>query len=115
VGGVGVNCKRLAADFWRQAVEFAGYGRSPHEGHLERACDMFMRRIPVESAQIGDVLGIRFSADTQHLAILVNHPTSGLGIIHSHSRFGGVVEHRYADVWRARTVFAWRMPEPLNG
>jgi len=108
VGGVAVALGLMPADFWqRAAAPFAGYSKQPHDGHLERACDAFMERIDIP--KIGDVLGIRFAEEPQHLAILVDHP-QGLGIVHAVQSSFCVVEHRFADVWRARVVQAWRLP-----
>lgn len=108
VGGVAIALGLLPADFWqRAALPWAGYARQPHDGHLARACAAFM--IPVPVPNIGDVLCIRFAEEPQHLAILVDHP-QGFGIIHALQSSLRVVEHRFADVWRARVVQAWRLP-----
>jgi hypothetical protein len=111
VGGVALNCRRVASDLWQRAAPYLGYARSPHKGLLEKACDEFMERI--DRPEIGDVIGLRFDADTQHLAILTDYP-GGLGMIHALAKAGKVVEHRYASVWVARTTHAWRMG-PVNG
>ena len=108
MGGVAVALGLLPADFWqRAAAPFAGYSKQPHDGHLELACDAFMER--VETPHIGDVLGLRFADEPQHLAILVDHP-QGLGIVHALQSSARVVEHRFADVWRSRVAQAWRLP-----
>jgi len=45
-------------------------------------------------------------AEPQHLAIVTPYRHGGLAMIHAYSRSSAVVEHRLADVWRARIVAA---------
>lgn len=91
--------KVIGADY----VDQSGYGRSPSNGLLESALDGQPCLERVTEAQPGDVLLMRFNGDPQHLAIL-----AGDTIIHAYSQVGKVCEHRYADVWQARTVRIYR-------
>lgn len=89
----------IGADYHDQT----GYGRSPSNGLLESALDDQPCLDRVSDRQPGDVLLMRFRGDPQHLAIC-----AGDTIIHSYSQVGKVCEHRYADVWMARTVDVYR-------
>lgn len=79
------------------------YGRDPYNAKLEKALDVLLDKVPMNDLSLGDILLMRFRMDPQHLAIY-----GGKTIIHAYSNVGKVVEHRYADVWRARTVAAYR-------
>lgn len=82
-----------------------GYGRNPWKGLLEQCIDRqpFLMKIPVHDMGEGDVLLMRFTGEPQHIAI-----HAGKTVIHSYQHVGRVVEHRFADVWRARVVHAYR-------
>lgn len=82
-----------------------GYGRNPWKGLLEQCIGRqpFLAKVPVSEMQEGDVLLMRFTGEPQHIAI-----HAGDTIIHSYQHVGRVVEHRFADVWRARVVHAYR-------
>lgn len=111
VAGVAVELRLVPADWWqKQGKTYAGYSRQPSNGMLERICDGFMTRVPLEEIAVGDVVGIRWSTETQHLAIVGNYPLGGLSIIHSYERAGRVVEHRLSDLWRKNISHVWRMP-----
>ena len=111
VGGVAVELGIVPADWWEtQAAPYAGYSRQPANGMLERICDGFMARIDLDDAQFGDVVGIRWSKEMQHLGILAPYQFGGFSLIHAYESAGAVVEHRFADVWRKRVTHTWRMP-----
>lgn len=88
-----------------QVEDEAGYGRTPFKGLLEQCIDRqpFLTRVPREQMQAGDVLLMRFQTDPQHVAF-----HAGDTMIHAYSNVGRVVEHRIADVWRARVVHVYR-------
>jgi len=113
IGAVGVAVGAFPANAW--AAEFAphaGYARTPANGMLEAICQRFLRAIGLAAVQPGDVVLMRFSVEPQHLGILAPYHLGGLSLIHaySHARPGRVVEHRLADVWRARVVQAFAFP-----
>ncbi|WP_418936353.1 NlpC/P60 family protein [Metapseudomonas furukawaii] len=82
-----------------------GYGRNPFNGLLEDAIrrQPFLREVPKADLQPGDVLLMRFSQAPQHIAIATEH-----GMIHAYEHSGAVVEHRLAEVWRARITHVYR-------
>lgn len=83
-----------------------GYGVNPHKGLLEQSIERqpFLVRVPKEQMKAGDILLMRFNTDPQHIAI-----HAGETMIHAYSHAGKVVEHRIADVWRARIVRVYRV------
>lgn len=109
VAGLGLDCAGLLVHVCQvlelSVVDEQGYGRSPWNGLLEQAIrrQPFLREIGRHEYQPGDVLLMRFSQAPQHVAIVTD-----LGIIHAYEHSGSVVEHRLADVWRARITHAFR-------
>lgn len=87
-----------------------GYGRNPYKGLLEQciARQPFLARVPREDMQAGDILLMRFAGDPQHIAI-----HAGDTMIHAYEHSGRVVEHRLADVWRARVVSVYRFEDQV--
>lgn len=113
VASVGVAVGAFPEESWAMMfAEHVGYSRTPANGALEAICYQFMKPIPTDSAREGDVVLIRFQDEPQHVAILAPYVYGGLSIIHAYSRAapGRVVEHRMADVWRARVAEAFAYP-----
>lgn len=110
--GVALDCAglfiQICLDLGFSPVDSKGYGRNPYKGMLETHADNqeFMRRIPISEMAAGDILLMRFSGNPQHVAI-----HAGENIIHAYEHAGKVVEHRMADVWRARVVRAYRLAD----
>lgn len=107
--GAGLDCAGLFVavchDLGLQVIDENGYGRTPFRGLLEQCIDRqpFLRRVARNDMQAGDVLLMRFQSDPQHIAF-----HAGDTMIHAYSNVGRVVEHRIADVWRARVVHVYR-------
>lgn len=114
VPGLALDCAGLfvavCQDLGLQVEDEAGYGRTPFKGLLEQCIDRqpFLTRVPREQMQAGDVLLMRFQTDPQHVAF-----HAGDTMIHAYSNVGRVVEHRLADVWRARIVHVYRFEGAL--
>ena len=109
VAGVAVELGLVPATWWdNEGASYAGYGRQPANGMLERICDGFMAR--VEAMQFGDVVGIRWSKETQHLGIIAPYAHGGFSLIHAYASAGKVVEHRLADVFAKKITHIWQMP-----
>lgn len=111
IGGVCVATGLFPGDWWE--TEFTahhGYSRIPSNAMLEAICHKFMHQIDIAAAQPGDVVLMRFDTEPQHLAILTPYPLGGLAMVHSYSRAGGVVEHRFSNGWRARVTEAFALP-----
>lgn len=89
-------------------VDQRDYPTNPGNGRLEAALDMqpCLVRIPVATAEAGDVLLIKFAGDPQHLAL-----HAGKMMIHAWEKTGKVCEHDL-DEWRSgKIVAAYRFCE----
>lgn len=109
IPGKALDCAGLAvvvASHWHSVSEPRAYGRSPLLGLLDQWVNTQDFIFPAVKAEAGCLLLMRFGKEPQHLAIC-----AGDSIIHSYSIVGKVVEHRYSDVWRARTVKAYRFKD----
>lgn len=118
--GAGVDCAGLVIGVARALgivapdMDVNHYARVPDGHSLLAHCDAWMQRIACSAAQPGDVLVMRFDEHPQHLAIAVDYPHGGLGVVHAldnHDRKRArVVEHRLALELRAAIVAAYRLP-----
>ncbi len=118
IKGVGVDCINLiigvgmALDLgeskfnWDDHPEYHGYGKSPNGTLLIEGCERFMKRIDRRDAKPGDILIMKFVEEPQHFVMVTEvDPTY---IVHAYAQMRKVVEHRYDEAWRARTVAAYR-------
>lgn len=112
VPGLALDCAGLfvvvASALGLQVLDEQGYGRNPWHGLLEQciARQPFLREVPKGEMRSGDVLLMRFTGEPQHIAI-----HAGATVIHAYESVGRVVEHRLADVWRARVVRVYRFED----
>jgi hypothetical protein len=63
--------------------------------------------------QPGDVALLKFRGATSegHVALIVDHPTRGFGLLHALNGSDGkgrVIEHGMDDAWRAKIVSVFR-------
>lgn len=120
VKGAGVDCAGLVIGVARALgivaadMDVNGYARMPDGHSLLAHCDAWMQRIACTSARAGDVVVMRFDERPQHLAIAIDYPHGGLGIVHAFDsqdrKRARVVEHRLAPSLRGAIVAAYRMP-----
>lgn len=109
VPGVALDCAgvfvHVCGAMGLPVLDERGYGRLPYRGLLEQciARQPFLTEVPRDQMQAGDVLLMRFDGAPQHIAI-----HAGATVIHAYEAIGRVVEHRLADVWRARVVRVYR-------
>lgn len=97
---LGLPCPDVVAD----------YGRTPHGQRLMQGLAQYLQRVPVDEAMPGDVLLMQIEALPHHVAIFTD-----AGIIHAAAGFRRVVEHGFDEVWKNRTISAWRWPGVTNG
>ena len=91
------------------------YSALPDGKKLQNAMDKHFDIISTESLQPSDILLIRFHDNPQHIAIVSDHPSGELGMIHCYSASGKVVEHILTDKWQRMIVKAYRFKsEHLN-
>lgn len=92
---LGLDCAGLVViallDIGVQVKDVYGYSVNPHKGRLETAIleNPAISEIAITDAIEGDILLIKFHTEPQHVAIKTD-----IGIIHSTSLIGKVVEHR---------------------
>jgi NlpC/P60 family putative phage cell wall peptidase len=118
--GVGCDCIGLVRGVARgvgfrdpfttgEAIQFAGYGRTPEPKRLLEACERFLQRIAIDAAIAGDILLLRFEREPQHFALLTSrHPDQ---MIHSHASVGRVTESGIDAKWWRRVLRAYRFQE----
>lgn len=108
IPGKGLDCVGLLVCAAKQAgvdvIDEAGYSMTPSADLLRKAVERNNVTL-VSEPQPGDVLVMRFGQEPQHLALYTERDT----IIHAYLDVGKVCEHRYADVWKARTVAVYRI------
>lgn len=94
-----------AADY-DAAIDVRGYGRQPDPVALLAATDVYLQRIDLDAADVGDIYLLRFERDPMHFAI--RSRADPPYIIHAVELRGGVVEHRIDKTWRDRIMRAYR-------
>jgi NlpC/P60 family putative phage cell wall peptidase len=88
-----------------EAKLFNGYRRSPDPTRMRAGIGRWLRPIKPAEAMLADVLYMAWNAEPQHVALVTD-----IGIIHSFSFAGKVVEHRMDRQWTDRIRDAWRFP-----
>lgn len=112
VKGHGCDCAGLIRGVGRAfgiESDVGPYKQQPKGFELSRICREYMTEIPLSDMQAGDVVEIAFTAEPQHLGILVPY-RSGLGIVHALMLSKKVVEHRLDSTWRNRITAAYVLP-----
>jgi len=109
----GLDCAGVALHvahaIGRDAIDVAGYGRSPANGQMESTLDNqpgLSRVADIGARQPGDLLLMRFAREPQHVAVLV-----GENIVHAYAAAGKCVEHRIDAAWERRIVRVYRFSE----
>lgn len=111
--GVAVDCVGLVIGvarvlcIFRPDFDVKGYDRTPDGESLKAQCDEHLDRVSLPNARPGHLLLLRFAEEPQHMAIVADYIHGGLSMIHAYAKEKRVVEHRLADVWRARIVQAY--------
>lgn len=113
VKGHGVDCSGLVISVARTLgltdYQATGYPKHPDGNEMRRVCSEMMDEISIDDAQPGDVILFKFISDPQHLAIVGDHPSGGLSIIHAFAVSRKVVEAILDDVWRSRVIAVYRV------
>lgn len=106
VGGVALEYGIPEAVKWSTDPRWKGYGKTPDPKVLTAACDELMDPIQVGSADLGDVLVMRFEREPQHFALVSR--INPLYIMHAYAQAGKVVENIVDATWRRRILKAYR-------
>lgn len=115
----GMDCAglvvRVAQDLGLTAFDWRAYGRLP-AGDLMREVmrGQCVELRPGTAPALGLVAMMRFDAEPQHLAIVVDHP-QGLGLVHALMAERKVAEHRLDATWRQRIVALYELPRVQYG
>lgn len=114
VRGHGADCVGLAIGVGKDIGDLPDgfaitYKQVPDNRRMQRECDKYLKRVPVDHMQLGDVVLIQTVEEPHHMGILVDH-RSGFGIVHALKARGEVVEHRLDSKWRQSIVAAYRYP-----
>ncbi|EWS52660.1 MULTISPECIES: hypothetical protein [unclassified Methylibium] len=115
--GVAVDCAGLVIGVARELgivppeMDVTGYLRLPDGASLIAYCDQFMTRVPLIEAMPGDVPVVCHPRSPRrhaaHMGIFGDYP-GGLSLIHANGT--KVVEHRFDEDTRSRTLQVYRMP-----
>ena len=97
------------------AFDVQGYSMEPNGKKLQFTLDKHLDCIPFEEIAVGDVLLFNVVKEPQHVGIVTNHPTEGLGLIHAYSPAGKVVEHGLTEKWKRRIIGAYRFNNACFG
>lgn len=106
VSGTGASFKMPEAEAWRADIRFRGYGPTPVPSKLLEACDLYLDRISVAVAALGDILLFTFLREPMHFGIISR--SDPRYIIHAYAPIGRVVEHAIDSKWERRIVGAYR-------
>ena len=93
-----------------EAMRFMGYSPQPEPKALREACAMFLTRIRIGDAGLGDILVFRIEKFPMHFALISN--LEPWRMIHGHARAPRkVVENGIDAAWQASIVSAHRYRE----
>ena len=84
------------------------YSRSPQSAKLSECFGLYLDLIELADMNPGDILLFKFWQDPQHVGIVSDYPTGGLGLIHCHSSSGCVVEQPLSPTWQRMVTHAYR-------
>lgn len=84
------------------------YSMSPQTTKLAECFDLHLDLIDLAEMKAGDILLFKFWQNPQHVGIVSNYPTEGLGIIHCNSNSSCVVEQPLSDTWRRMITHIYR-------
>ena len=87
------------------AQAFANYSMLPNSRRMREGLATWLVEIPVPDAVLGDIYFMAWGREPQHVALVTD-----IGIIHSYSGVGKVVEHALDESWRRRIIASYRYP-----
>lgn len=84
------------------------YSMSPQMAQLSETIGSHLMPIEHNDMKIGDVLLFKFWKEPQHVGIVSDYPTGGLGIIHCNSNSSCVVEQPLSETWSRMITNVYR-------
>lgn len=112
VVGVADSLGMPEAAAWRADTRFRGYGPTPVPEKLLEACDVYLDRIAVVAATLGDILLFAFQRDPMHFGII--SATDPVYVIHAYQPRDKVVENSLTGPWPRRVIGAYRYRGKVN-
>ena len=116
----GLDCAGLAWISFRDAgfaaTDYRAYGRTPHDGELEKAMEVALGapvkvgNVSEADLQAGDVVLMRFTIEPHHVGIIGDYPYGGFSLIHTSGHSRKVIEHRLAADHVKRITHIFRKP-----
>ncbi|MDA0307505.1 MAG: NlpC/P60 family protein [Proteobacteria bacterium] len=90
------------------AADETNYSMYPEQGRLVSSIQKHLREVPKEQMRVGDVLLFKTFKDPQHVGLLSEYPSGGVGLIHCNSSAGKVVEQPLAETWMRMLTHVYR-------
>ena len=84
------------------------YSMSPEVSKLAECFALCLDVINVTEMLPGDILLFKFWKEPQHVGIVSDYPTGGLGLIHCNSSSGSVVEQPLSNTWIRMITHVYR-------
>ena len=84
------------------------YSMSPQTTKLAECFSLYLDIIDVAEMIPGDILLFKFWQEPQHVGIVSDYPTGGLGIIHCNSNSSCVVEQPLSETWSRLITHIYR-------
>lgn len=106
IGMSALACQITGAQEWHDTRDFHNYGPIPQEDLVYSGADLFMDRIPIAKAAIGDVLVMSFATHAQHFALVSN--LEPMRVVHCYASFPRRVTENGIGMARARVLRAYR-------
>lgn len=85
-----------------------GYSMHPEGSRLPETMEAHLDIIHYTEMQPGDILLFKFWNEPQHVGILSQYPTGGMGFIHCNSTSGSVVEQPLTKTWSRLITHVYR-------
>ncbi len=84
------------------------YSMSPQTTKLAECFSLYLDLVELADMNPGDILLFKFWQEPQHVGIVSDYPTGGLGLIHCNSTSCSVVEQPLSETWIRMITNAYR-------
>lgn len=94
--------------FCLSKYDSTNYSMSPQTTKLAEILGDHLELVSIAKIKAGDILLFKFWQNPQHVGIVSDYPTGGLGLIHCNSSSGCVLEQPLSDSWKKMITHAYR-------
>lgn len=94
--------------FCLSKYDSTNYSMSPQTTKLAEILGDHLELVSIAKIKPGDVLLFKFWKEPQHVGIVSDYPTEGLGLIHCNSSSGSVIEQPLSQTWKRMITHAYR-------